>query len=125
MGDNGKSNGRAVYAVFRTGNLGQALVSFRDRFDADPVAVVVNAQLVDEMAAALISVGLDVPVATSGGCLLGELWLQRDITSAVDCQRAAVALRSLTARVSAAQRTGEPMAKERARQLVLEMEVER
>lgn len=129
MSDNGK-NGRAVYVVIRTENLAYALARFRDKLSADPVAVVVNAAVMEKadtaetLILALDVAGLDIPVTTSGGCLLGEVWLQRP---AVDVKAAAEALRphSLTARVSAARRTGTRMTAERARQLALEMEVER
>ena len=110
-----------MYAVSRGKTLGAALEQFRELFGADPVAVIVNAGLVDETAAAVIGGGLGIPVMSSGGALLGELWLQRP---AVDVKAAAETIRSLTARVSAAHRAVDPMTPERARQMVLALEVE-
>lgn len=114
---------RATYAVARSGNLDGALARFRDRFNCEPVAVVVNVHQVDQVTAAVIGAGLGIPVAGNGGALIGEFWLERP---AVDVQAAAEALRphSLTARCDRARRTAEPMTPERARQLIL-MEVER
>ena len=107
---------RAVYAVIRTANLGKALSAFRDRFGCNPVAVIVNAGLVEQIEAALD--GKRIPVVANGGVLLGELWLERP---AVDVRAAAKTLRSLTMRVTEAQRLGGPTSP--ARQLAL-MEVE-
>lgn len=128
MRADGKPNGRAaVYTVVRTENLGVALAAFRDQFDADPAGVVVNPGLVEQTAAAAVGAGLDIPVASSGGVLLGEIWLQRpaaDPVSAVDAEAGAAALRSLTARVAEARRAAEPMTPERARQMVMSLEME-
>jgi len=108
---------RATYAVIRTTNLATALSAFRDRFGADPVAVIVNAGLVEQIEAALG--GEQIPVLANGGALLGELWLEQP---AVDCETAVEVLRSLAACVSQAQRGG-PVSE--TRQLALElMEVE-
>ena len=122
MSDNGKPNGRAVYAVSRGKTLEDALVTFRGLFNVEPVAVAVNVTLVDETSVAVIGAGLDVPVVTNGGANLGELWLQ---CPAVDVQAAAT-LRphSLISRCDRARREAEPMTPERARQMALALEIE-
>ena len=114
---------KAVYAVIRGGSLEGALNRFRGQFGRDPVAVIVNAGLVEQAIEAVEVIGLDAPVVANGGCLFGEWWLERP---AVDVQAAAETARSLTARVAAAQRAADPMTPERARQLaLLALEVER
>ena len=118
---NGKNNRRAVYAVSRGKTLGDALAAFRDRFGRDPVAVAVNVTLVEQVEAAVIGHGLGISVASNGGALLGELWLQRP---AVDYEAAVEVVRSLTSRCDRARRTAEPMSTERARQMALALEME-
>jgi len=53
-----------------------------------------------------------------------HFWIGREEHPAVDVQAAAKTLRSLTARVATARRAAEPVTVERARQMVLALEVE-
>jgi hypothetical protein len=112
---------RATYAISRGHTLDAALERFRARFGCNPIAVVVNVGLIEQTTAALIHTGLDVPVTSNGGVLLGELWLQRP---AVDMVAEAIRPHSLAWRADRARRTAGPMSVERARQLALALESE-
>lgn len=57
--------------------LGDALLDYsRKTGGQSPKPIVVNSQLVDVARSAVEQLGLSVEVATAGGCLLGEVWLE-------------------------------------------------
>lgn len=121
MSDNGKPNGRAVYAVSRGKTLEDALVTFRGLFNVEPAAVAVNVTLVEQTSVEVIGAGLGFPVVVNGGANLGEFWLEHPT---VDCEAAVEVVRSLTSCCDRARRAAEPMSAERARQMALTLEAE-
>jgi len=126
MSDDG--NGRTAYATYRVGDVGEdlqrALDAHRERFGGDPAGVVVNKALIGKARLALEDLGLGLPVATTGGCLLGEVWLA--VAGDGDGRGGQVGARagSLVSRVEEAQKEMTPArARERLKQLGLFEEV--
>lgn len=137
MSDNGNGNGRLTYRTYRYGRssnlaalIGPALADFRDRYGCLPAGVAVHKALVGKAQAALDDLGVIIPVAGCGGVLVGECWLQvvarqTALTPGAGqeaTQRSNGGPPSMLARVAAAQAAMTP---ERARQLVLQLEVAR
>jgi len=130
MNDDG--NGRTAFTTYRVGDIGEdvalalrrVLDAHRERYGGDPAGVVVNKALIGEARRALEDLGLDLPVATTGGCLLGEMWLK--VAGDGDGQGGQVGARagSLMARVEEAREEMTPArARERLRRLGLFEEV--
>jgi hypothetical protein len=78
------------FSTYRNGHhatLGEfikaALGDYQARSGARPVALVVNPKAEQEAKQALETLGLALDVTSSGGVLLGEVWLQQANTKAV------------------------------------------
>lgn len=59
-----------------TSELMRILAKQRDLFGSDPITIVVNKQRREQVAMSVAKLGLNIPVDTSGGCLLQEIWMQ-------------------------------------------------
>ena len=58
-----------------TSELARVLAKHR-RFFGEPVGIIINAQRREETIVAVKELELNIPVDTSGGCLLQEMWMQ-------------------------------------------------